>query len=175
LGKSNVLYLLAVTGKEQYTLEPYIIGDTVKNIKIPKSELTVTVSNQDKNPVAQIQRSFTLEGSYLAKLWPVELDILPQELPPGNAFSFTGQRKDGISRSGAITFFDDGTHEFSVTDADGQVDADGSGTWNQYGSNMTILFSDIMSPWYGEVAEERPDGFVLANTGHGTYTFTRQR
>jgi hypothetical protein len=173
LGQSNLLYLLAVTGKAQDTLEPDFIGDTVRYI--PQKELTVTVSNQDKNPVEKIQRSFTLEGSYLAKLWPVELDILPQELPPGNSFSFTGKRRDGIARNGTMTFYNDGTHEFNVQDADGQVNAGGSGTWSQYGSSMTILFSGVMSPWYGQVTEESPDGFVLADTGHGTYTFTRQQ
>lgn len=82
LGQSNVLYLLAVTGEQQYTRQPTIIGgDTVIDLKIPKTELTVTISNQDKNPVEQTSRSFILEGNYLAKLWPMELEIQQQELP----------------------------------------------------------------------------------------------
>jgi hypothetical protein len=80
LGQSKVLYLLAVTGKENSIVleDPY--NDIINNI--PLTGLTVTIKNKNTTPVEQINRSFTLEGNYLAKLWGVNLEVQPDEPEP---------------------------------------------------------------------------------------------
>ncbi len=80
LGQSNELYLLAVTGKAHSILleDPY--NDSINYI--PQTGLTVTIKNKNITPVEQINRSFTLEGNYLAKLWGVNLEVQPEEPEP---------------------------------------------------------------------------------------------
>jgi hypothetical protein len=90
-------------------------------------------------------------------------------------WSFSGQRRDGVSRSGSIDFRDNGTQVFSVTDADGQSDGSGSGTWELSGSTLTVDFSGAMSTWIGTVSGDSSSFTLDTTTGtnHGIYTFTR--
>ncbi len=89
-------------------------------------------------------------------------------------WDFSGDRRDGVRRTGNITFNEDGTHVYSVKD-DGQSDADNaSGTWSLSGTSLTITFQ-TMSTWVG-TATGNSKKFTLdtsSGTNHGTYKFTR--
>jgi hypothetical protein len=91
------------------------------------------------------------------------------------SWSFSGQRRDGVDRSGTIEFRSNGTQTFTVTDADGQSDGSGSGTWQLADSTLTVDFSGQMSTWVGTVTGTSTS-FTLdttSGTNHGVYNFTR--
>lgn len=91
------------------------------------------------------------------------------------SWNFSGQRRDGVSRSGTIEFRENGTHVFTVTDADGQSDGSGSGAWELSGTTLTIDFGGHMSTWIGTVSGNATSFTLDTTTGtnHGVYTFTR--
>lgn len=91
------------------------------------------------------------------------------------SWNFSGQRRDGVNRSGTIEFRENGTQTFTVTDADGQSDGSGSGSWQLSDSTLTIDFSGHMSGWIGTVSGNSTS-FTLdttSGTNHGIYNFSR--
>jgi hypothetical protein len=89
-------------------------------------------------------------------------------------WNFEGNRRDGVRRTGDMTFNADGSQDYTVTDADGQSNGSGTGTWTLSGTFLTITFQ-TMSTWSG-TATGNSDAFTLdTSTGsnHGTYEFTR--
>jgi hypothetical protein len=89
-------------------------------------------------------------------------------------WNFRGNRRDGVLRTGNITFNDNGTHIYSVKD-DGQSDADNAdGTWFLSGTDLTITFQ-TMSTWVGAVSGDSRKFTLDTSSGsnHGTYRFTR--
>jgi len=90
------------------------------------------------------------------------------------SWKFSGNRRDGVRRSGTIDFNENGTHTYTVKDADGQSDGSGSGNWSLSGTTLTITFQTI-STWNGTVSGDSKKFTIDTTTGtnHGVYTFTR--
>jgi hypothetical protein len=101
----------------------------------------------------------------------------PEALTPTTILGYwdlEGTRRDGVRRTGTITFNDNGTHEYFIKDADGQSDASGTGTWTLAGTDLTITFQ-TMSTWIGSVSGNST-AFTLdtsSGSNHGTYNFTK--
>jgi hypothetical protein len=90
-------------------------------------------------------------------------------------WDFEGERRDGVRRTGTVTFRDDGTQSFTVRDADGQSDGSGTGEWTLSGTSLTITFPQTISTLSGSVSGD-PKAFILDTTtgsNHGIYDFTR--
>ena len=89
-------------------------------------------------------------------------------------WDFAGKRRDGVSRTGNITFLNDGVQNYTVRDADGQANGSGTGTWTLSGTTLTITFQTI-STLSGAVSGDS-EAFVLdtsSGSNHGIYNFTR--
>jgi hypothetical protein len=90
-------------------------------------------------------------------------------------WKFSGERRDGVRRSGTTTVNDDGTHEYTVKDADGQSDGSGTGTWTLSGTSLTMTFPGTISTLSGTTSGNSRK-FTLDTTlgsNHGVYNFTR--
>jgi hypothetical protein len=89
-------------------------------------------------------------------------------------WKFSGNRRDGGRRNGTIDFNENGTHTYTVKDADGQSDSSGSGNWSLSETILTITFQTI-STWNGTVSGDSKKFTLDTTTGtnHGIYTFTR--
>ena len=90
-------------------------------------------------------------------------------------WAFTGVRRDGVSRSGNITFRDNGTQTFRIVDADNQVNDSGSGTWSLNGTTLFVNFSGVITAWEGTVSGTGTAFTLDTSTGsnHGSFTFSR--
>jgi hypothetical protein len=90
-------------------------------------------------------------------------------------WKFSGERRDGVRRSGTTTINDDGTHDYTVKDADGQSDGSGTGTWTLSGTSLTMTFPGTISTLSGTTSGNSRK-FTLDTTlgsNHGVYNFTR--
>jgi len=102
----------------------------------------------------------------------------PEALTPTTIlgrWNFEGERRDGVRRSGNITFRDDGTQDFTVRDADGQSNGSGTGTWTLSATRLTITFPQTISTLIGSVSGDSKK-FVLdtsSGSNHGIYDFNR--
>ena len=101
---------------------------------------------------------------------PTPSPTLDQSTILGN-WNYAGTRFDGVARSGNMTFNAGGSTAYFMSDADGQVNQSGTGTWTLSGTNLTVTF-DTLSTWNGTVTGDDSE-FTFSNTGHGTYNFTR--
>jgi hypothetical protein len=90
-------------------------------------------------------------------------------------WKFAGERRDGVRRTGTTTFNDDGTHDYTVKDADGQSDGSGTGTWTLSGNNLAMTFPGTIAALGGTVSgNSRKFNFdTTSGSNHGIYEFTR--
>ncbi|MFU8787719.1 MAG: pre-peptidase C-terminal domain-containing protein [Methylobacter sp.] len=117
-----------------------------------------------------IMRFFIL----LCLFTPLAASAVTVETLPGD-WTFSGVRRDGVSRSGNITFSGNNTHSFTISDADGQVNSSGNGSWNLNGTTLTIDFSGVITTWVGTVSGTDTNFTLDTSTGsnHGSFTFAR--
>ena len=85
-------------------------------------------------------------------------------------WNFAGTRRDGVTRTGNMTFNANGNYAYTIVDADGQSDGSGTGTWTLSGTNLTLDF-DALPTWDG-TATGSSSAFTF-NNNHGSYNFTR--
>ncbi|MDO9141884.1 MAG: hypothetical protein Q7U38_16310 [Methylobacter sp.] len=119
-------------------------------------------------------RPFIIRFIILLLFFPLLASAVTTETILGD-WTFSGVRRDGVSRSGNITFNNNNTHSFNISDADGQVNSSGNGSWNLNGNTLTVDFSGVITTWVGTVSGT-DDTFTLdTSTGsnHGSFTFAR--
>ena len=85
---------------------------------------------------------------------------------------FSGERRDGVRRTGTANFNANGTHAYTIEDADGQSDGSGFGEWSLDGSTLFMSF-EASSTWIGTVSGNSKEFTLDTSSGsnHGTYTF----
>lgn len=91
------------------------------------------------------------------------------EFPVLGSYTFSGTRRDGVERSGSMTFREDETFTWTITDADGQSDGSGVGTWER---NVRRLDLNFYRNWFGPICGNSRS--FTYSTNHGTYRFTRR-
>ncbi|MDO9264616.1 MAG: hypothetical protein Q7U02_11665 [Desulfosalsimonadaceae bacterium] len=101
----------------------------------------------------------------------------PEALTPTTIlgrWDFEGERRDGVRRTGNITFLEGGTHNYTVRDADGQSNGSGTGTWILSGTSLAITFETIST--LSGTASGNSKAFILDTTvgsNHGIYEFKK--
>ncbi len=119
-------------------------------------------------------RSFIVRFFILLLFFPLLASAVTTETILGD-WTFSGVRRDGVSRSGNITFSSNNINSFQISDADGQVNSSGTGSWSLNGDSLTVNFNGVITTWVGTVSGTNSSFTLDTSTGsnHGSFTFAR--